>query len=357
VKATDTSDGVPQYTASFSLTIPRWCITDAQGTPDQCLSLPPTVTIGTVLRDRNQEEYAQPRIKYILRAIVNSQDGKVVATEKEIVIIPRSEPPPPINTSDYPNEYMVTTAQSVRFSLFGRPYRMTLSMPEPSPIPLQQAQEHMHGQIELRVDIHNLEREGAALGLHGLSESLKNLKLTLQPVLRAKTFYSTQPFPQVPSQDMVNPTRGLHLLDSVLKLPEQTSDATSWQQSFVSSPDDEKHGRTGNLESWTMRWCFPMYVARKLAPTFCSKIASRQYSIVARVRVKGVQAQEFVLECPLQIYYPPSSDGAPGTITDDHHESDLLGWQSILSERPDEPYENLVRANCDFSAQSKDKKG
>ncbi|KYG42558.1 hypothetical protein M433DRAFT_176630 [Acidomyces richmondensis BFW] len=309
VKVANRADGAQQSIASFSLTIPRWCTTDARGTPDQCLRLPPTLTVGTVLHDRNQEEYAQPRIKYSLRAIVRSQDGKVAATETEIVIIPRSEAPPPINTSDYPEEFIVTTVRSV----------------------------------ELRVDIHSLDSEGAVQDLYGLSESLKKLKLILNPVFRAKTFYSTQPFPQVPSQDMVNPTRGLHLLDSVLKLPEQTYDATSWEQNFISSPNDEKQGQTHVLLiGWMMRWRFPIQVERKLPPTFCSAIASRQYSIVARVRVKGVQVQEIVLECPLQIYYPPSSDDVPYVITSDSLESDIPGWHSVLSQQPDQLYEILV---------------
>lgn len=355
VKVANRADGAQQSIASFSLTIPRWCTTDARGTPDQCLRLPPTLTVGTVLHDRNQEEYAQPRIKYSLRAIVRSQDGKVAATETEIVIIPRSEAPPPINTSDYPEEFIVTTVRSVRFSLFGRSYRMTLSMPEPSPISIKQTEEHLHGQVELRVDIHSLDSEGAVQDLYGLSESLKKLKLILNPVFRAKTFYSTQPFPQVPSQDMVNPTRGLHLLDSVLKLPEQTYDATSWEQNFISSPNDEKQGQTHVLLiGWMMRWRFPIQVERKLPPTFCSAIASRQYSIVARVRVKGVQVQEFVLECPLQIYYPPSSDDVPYVITSDSLESDIPGWHSVLSQQPDQLYEILVRANRDLAARSRD---
>lgn len=142
---------------------------------------------------------------------------------------------------------------------------------------------------------------------------------------------------------MVNPTRGLHLLDSVLKLPEQTYDATSWEQNFISSPNDEKQGQTHVLLiGWMMRWRFPIQVERKLPPTFCSAIASRQYSIVARVRVKGVQVQEIVLECPLQIYYPPSSDDVPYVITSDSLESDIPGWHSVLSQQPDQLYEILV---------------
>lgn len=226
---------------------------------------------------------------------------------------------------------------------------MTISVPQPVPLLFQHRKECPQGNIELYIDVRNLVSGRHDSTLYGLSESLKKLRFTLQPVFRAKTFYSTKPFPQVPGQDMVSAERGgVRLHDSILKLTEQSRDATSWQQQFSPGDNmndnttDTRHGSTGigHLEAWTTRSRFPIRVEKMVAPTFCSAIASRQYSIIGRVSVKGTTVPEFVLECPLQIYFEPAKESTDLCIREaEEEESNLFRPQSIASAWcSDEPY-------------------
>lgn len=301
------------------------------------------MTVGTVLRGPNKEEYAQPRIKYSMVANVRPQDGRVVVVEKEITILPRSEPGPPVQMSDFPNDFIVTTANSMRFSTFGPLYRMTVWMPEPSPISLKDPQDHI-GEIQLDVDVRIAAREGGKPTLYRLSESLRNLNFSLQPVFRAKTFCSTKPFSQAPGQDMVRPEYGIHLHESILKLPEQCRHAHSWRQQFLSPANILDERCSSLLEAWTTHFRFPIKVTHIVAPTFCSATASRQYSIIGRVRVKGAQVQEFVLECPLQIYYLPS-EGSRALAASESQGSHLHAPQ-LRCERPDERHRFSVSATA-----------
>lgn len=223
-------------------------------------------------------------------------------------------------------------------------------MPEPSPIALKHPKDHIQGELEIHVNVRNPHEGESDVSLHGLSESLRNLKFSLQPVFRSKTYYSTKPFPQAPGQDMVKREGGLHLYDSILKLPEQHRDANSWQQQLSLPANGLDKGRTGLLEAWTTQFRFRVQVDRTMAATFCSARASRQYSIIGRVRVKGAQVQEFLLECPLQVYYSPS-EGAAAVTAGEDPESDLHRLDSIPSEWSNEAFSFLVSANRSFATQ------
>ncbi len=242
------------------------------------------MVVGTVLRGPNKEKFAQPRVQYSILANVRDGDGKAVVVEKEITIIPHSEPDPPFPMSDFPSEFIERTSDLTRFFMFGQLYRLTVSMAEPSPVSLQHQQDEI-GEIGLHIDVRVSAKDGAQQALHGLSMNLKNLKVTLQPVFRAKTFYATEPFVRVPGQDMVRPDAGVHLYESMLKLPEQSRYSSSWQQQLSSSTRDTPEIHASLLEAWSTRLQFPIHVAHTMVPTFCS------YSIQAVQRHRACQGE------------------------------------------------------------------
>ncbi|KAK0892793.1 hypothetical protein LTR57_024240 [Friedmanniomyces endolithicus] len=285
------------------------------------------MTVGDVLRGPNKEEYAQPRIKYTLRALVHSHEDDVVTMDKEITVLPRSEPSPPINTSDFPREFVDSAVNPISFSRFQHSYSMTMSLQEPSPITLSHPHQHVTSQLMLDVVIRTFGGGAKGPSLQGLPQNLKNLTFSLQPIFRAKTFYSTKPFPQIPSQTMVYPMGPVRLHDSILKLAEQKSEARSWEQQLSdpasltgkdmdSKPSDfssaaAQKGTAGVIESWTSHIQFPIQIEHDLSPSFCTAVASRQYSIIGRVRVKGAHVSEFILECPVQVNYSLSAPEPP----------------------------------------------
>lgn len=61
-------------------------------------------------------------------------DFKIVQGEKEIIVIPYLEPPPPVEVANFPGEFVSLATNASRASLLGAHYVITLSILEPSPI-------------------------------------------------------------------------------------------------------------------------------------------------------------------------------------------------------------------------------
>ena len=336
-RSTDAVTQRTQFVASFNLTIPQSVVPITGGTPDQCLGLPPTISVGDVFERHDHAKYAQPRIYYRLCAVAKTRspegDLKTVQGEREITITPCSEPSPPVKIADFPGEFVASASNGFCASFLGAQYQMTLSMSEPSPISMGSVQARHATTLHITVEIHAAAGKEPSTTLYPLCKGLKDLKFKIQPVLRAKTYYSTQPFPMVPSQTMVTARGPIRLHDSVLKISEVAVGSSSWQPKFFDDvPCYEEAVRTGpfssgsahssstrrgsqtsvrlpngpsSLRSWITSMDVPLELSGSLLPTFCSAIASRQYSLIARVRVKGASVKEFVLEAPLQVHYLP----------------------------------------------------
>jgi hypothetical protein len=335
--STDAVTQRTQYVASFNLTIPQSVVPKTGGIPDQCLSLPPTISVGDVLEGYDHAMYAQPRIDYRLRAVakIRSPEGdfKTVQGEKEITVMPCSEPSPPVEVADFPGEFIGSAENGFRASLLGAQYLMTLSMSEPSPISMASVQGRHTITLRFEVEIQAAAGKEPSTNLYPLSQGLKDLKFKIQSILRAKTYYSTQPFPTIPSQTMVTAQGPIRLHDSVLKMSEVEVVSSSWQHKFLDDvPCYEEAVRTGSISSgsshsssirlgsqtsvrlpnvpssiraWTTSLDVPLELNGTLVPTFCSAIASRQYSLITRIKVQGASVREFVLEAPLQVHHLP----------------------------------------------------
>lgn len=325
------------YLASFRLVIPRWATLGTGNVPDQCLSLPPSLSAGVPYqRPGEEDEYAQPNICYRLKAHVklNSlQDSilpRTLEASRRIAILPCSPPMPPTDTSDFPAEFISSASNTSRAFFFGSWYMMTLSMQEPAAISLQSTQTRGSVNAMLHVEIKAPASGMGSTRVKKLHLNLKNLLFKIQPILRAKTFYSTQPFHKMPGETMLFLKGPVRLKDEVMKLDAHDLKASSWQHDI---PDEapclaeaNRHSSTSTrsasvstMESadgctaspitddspwaWSTRLSVPITVQPNLPPTFCSVTASRQYSLIMRIRVAGVSIKDFILEMPLQILY------------------------------------------------------
>jgi hypothetical protein len=327
------------YIATFHLIIPRWAVFQTDRVLDQCLSLPPSFSAGTPYRRPGEDcEYAQPNIHYRLRAQVklNSHPDSIPSTlleaSKTIIILPCSPPMPPTDTSDFPGEFITSASNTYRVFLVGSWYVMNLSMEEPPAVCLQSTQ--TNGSIHAMIQV-NIRRSGSAMNATSgkkLPLNLKNLLFKIQPVLRAKTFYSVERFRKLPCQTMLSIKGSMRLKDQVLKLDMQHLKA-SWQHHF---PDEvhssaevdrnsSKSARSASVSTvrsanapeacfavgnspkvWSTRLSMLIPLEPNLPPTFCCVNASRQYSLITRIRVSGIRTKDFVLEVPLQIVYAPN---------------------------------------------------
>lgn len=325
------------YLASFRLVIPRWAILNTENVPDQCLSLPPSLSAGVPYRPPGEEdEYAQPNIRYRLKAHVKLnflQDPilpRTLEASRTIVILPCSPPMPPTDTSDFPAEFISSASNTYRAFLFGSRYTMTLSMQEPAAISLQSTQTCGSVNAMLHVEIKAPASGMGSTSVKRLHLSLKNLLFKIQPILRAKTFYSTQPFRKMPSEAMLFLKSSVRLRDEVMKLDAHDLKASSWQHDIPGevpwlaevdrrSSASTRSASVSTMEPadgckaspmagdcprvWSTRLLVPITVQPNLPSTFCSVTASRQYSLIMRIRVVGARIKDFVLEMPLQILY------------------------------------------------------
>lgn len=204
------------------------------------------------------------------------------------------------------------------------PYQMTLSMTEPPPIILLHRTLQGSTTAVLHVRIEGLNSRflaGSAL------QDFHKLKFWALLGLRLKTFYSTRPFPRFPCQALLTVEGPIRLQDQVICIGEQSHSSNTWSvaqmpkraevTTQVSLAPEEGANRNSiksqstadshsdYSEAWQATFNLPLTVPGHLLPTFCSAIASRQYSLITRIHVDGIRIDRFVLEVPLQITFSP----------------------------------------------------
>jgi hypothetical protein len=285
---------------------------------------------------RNTEKYAQPNISYYLQAVVKlcPSDNALpesLETWREIRIVPYTEVLPPTDTQDFAAEFIETTSNSFRTSMFSSTaYMMTLSTYEPPAIQLKSTQVHGATEMELYVEIKAACDEVDGRNVDRLSQSLRKLTFNVETVLRAKTFYSTTPFIRIPGHSMLTLKGSVRLHDEVLKLNTLHAKPGSWQYllrdrrpsyaeavrrlSVVSeaasgSSSGSSPGPAIASRGWSTCIRLPVTVPPNLPPTFCSAVVARQYSLITRIKIGGVSTKGFILEIPLQVIYSP-----PGSV-------------------------------------------
>ncbi|KAL1582114.1 hypothetical protein WHR41_09155 [Cladosporium halotolerans] len=360
-----TDEGLVEHTSSFSLTIPDHTVTEVDGVPDQCLLLPPSITVGDILDGKDGEKFAQPKIEYRIRAVMKSPsfDGHSasdVRNDHEVSVLPCREPLPPIDTTDFPDEFINSDTHLFRSSYFGSTYQMTLSTTEPTPMSGIPKTPYSATSLRLHVRI-QLPTSKRDCGLRTLCNILKDLRFHMRFSLRAKTFHSIRPFPQMPGYAMVGSDYPPDLHESVFIIQTAEMVSSSWQPHFYSETpqrEDLQHfvpaslcsngsqppgakpinglsfvqddAITLTIDAWETTLDVPLRTKEFLTPTFCSAIASRQYSLEVRVKVKGGPSKEFLLEVPLQVHCrPSSSESSPAGMS-----RAALGNQPESSGRP-----------------------
>ncbi|KFY90092.1 hypothetical protein V498_06176 [Pseudogymnoascus sp. VKM F-4517 (FW-2822)] len=302
---------------------------DPQQLPDHCSQLPPSAELGAVFVDESSgKRYAQPSINYELRALVgiSTQDeDAVIAVESilPIIIIPHTEEFPPTSTHDFPTEFKELDSKFLRLSIFGRPTgTMSISMREPQPLSYNSSSIYAATEAQLDLEFSTPDVGDAVL-------ILQAMKITVHPLIRAKTFYGVESFPRLPSQTLVGVHGQTRLRDDIIRLPRKELSHLQWQ--FKYDLEGRSHGGSEvSPPSYTVddsvvsqnrpstetqsqsqpqapngRWIatirHPIRVESSLLPTFCSAIAARLYTVILHLKVSGIRRESFNLEVPLQV--------------------------------------------------------
>ena len=317
----ETSGG--NATVPFNFTISRLALAKENDVPQQCLQLPPTLCVGQVLKDDvGGKSYAQPHIGYYLIAqaeIYNADQEPTTITATQVIPIWVSRAAnPPLDTGDFPGEFVESQTLSCRLNrLRLDKYGMTLTTAEPPAVIFRDR--NSQGTISSNVSI-KVEDSRPGADPHRLIAIFHKVQVKIIIGLRAKTFYSTRPFPKMPGQSMLTISGPHRLYDEVMPLPPVKHVIRSWFVQSIPFPTGADSGerrlgsdaptsdqqQSKNIPSSAILLADVPVVARvpmDLPPSFCSAVASRQYSLVLKGKISGAYVKDFVLEVPLQIVY------------------------------------------------------
>lgn len=341
----DTEAGVYFYITQFRFVVSKWATPKCGSVPTQCLVLPPSFCHGSILTDdTDATTYAQPLIEYNLRAIAaftnsNAADGTVtIGHQLEVPIRAAPEVFPPCDTEDFFNDFVIKQIHPLRLSIFSfQKYTMTLTAGEPAPVLIVEGHAFESREIVIRVSV---TASISNLDTRAFTILLQRIGFRIIPGLRAKTYYSTQPFPKLPVQALLTVNGPHRLHDQVLKLEEVNRSLTSWRfmetDAVPSIAKGGIHGSTGGNKlyptrdgqsppaEWQSKVTFAIKVPNDATPTFCSAIAARQYSVLILLKATGVNVKDFVLEVPIQLVSAPIR-------TSSAHSSDLRAESSEMS--------------------------
>lgn len=294
------------------------------------MKLPPSLKMGQILTDGN-DKYGQPNVSYRLlftgtAEVINDLRVLQLGSEREILLRPLGEVQPPLETHDFPAEYVDSQVHTWRSAIFDlSSNKMTLSMNEPPAVILLRGVSNGSTTAVLHIKIEGLNSRfitGNAL------QNLHKLRFKTLLGLRSKTFYSTRPFPGFPCQALATVNGPIRLHDQIMSIGKQNHSANTWNVAETSNPAERadrtrfftghraiyssnklrtpSNGYGGPSKIWHTSINLPINVPGDLLPTFCSALVSRQYSLIARIRIDGILNQNYVLEVPLQIV--PSTD-------------------------------------------------
>lgn len=201
------------------------------------------MTVGRVLDGIDGDKYAQPRIKYRIRAVMKStsdsgSSSTIAQADEQVTIMPCSEPSPPIDTNDFPGEFILFVTHPFRTSYLGPRYQMTLSLPEPTPIfKCTTLYSTTNLRLHIRVEI-SAQKSGGDVA--SLSNVLKNMRFKESFALRAKTFYAIRPFSQMPGHTMADAYGLPHVHESVSDIRTVDMSSSSWRPHFHSDASHPK---------------------------------------------------------------------------------------------------------------------
>ncbi|ETN43758.1 uncharacterized protein HMPREF1541_11151 [Cyphellophora europaea CBS 101466] len=301
--------GTKATSAHFAFSISHAALTKAPNVPQQCLQLPPSMTVGAILQDENSGlDYAQPKIIYSLVANVEIRSGSghqmTIYGSKEVPIWLFSAPSPPVDTRDFPAEFVEELYHPCRPNRFRKEtFLVTVSSAEPSPVRFDNRR--TRGNVTCKVVV-TVADTRLGSDVDRLLELSPKIRLSVTPALRIKTFYSMSPFSRMPGQTMLTTTGRIRLHDELRTLPSISYSNLGWH-SNQADVDDHEAQSLGSAVFATVSMVLP--IPPGLPPSFCSAVVSQQYSLIMQCKIKGVQVDTFGLEVPLQIFYDRSKSG------------------------------------------------
>lgn len=239
---------------------------------------------------------------------------------------------PPLETRDFPAEYVESVSNPIRTSLIGTSLgTMTISTREPPALSYNLTASGASTILKFQVDLDAVENGE-------IRRRLRAITFIVEGVIRVKTFRSTSPFPKLPSQDLLIGGGKIRLADQIMELERQTIGNVGWrhwpkndvvlmktQDRFMSRSASASEPYPSNKfatlmrsmsvsepsvasrskGTWRTNFEVPIHITSRLTPTFCSPLIARFYSLILRLKISKLSSKAFELEVPVQVVYLP----------------------------------------------------
>lgn len=314
--------------------------------------------------DADNTTYAQPLIEYNLRIVAVFTDSHAtggavkVSDQLEIHIQAGPEVFPPCDTEDWFSDLVTKQSHSLRPSIFSfQKYTMNVIAHEPSPVLMVVAHPFETTEVVIRVVVTASPRN---VDIGAFATFLQRIGFKIIPGLRAKTFYSTQPFPKLPAQALLTVDGPHRLHDQILKLEQVDRSLTSWRLVATNAAPLSDRGAIVRSTighkihpprsdptppaEWHSEISFSIKLPNDVTPTFCSAIAARQYSLIILLKASGISIENFVLEVPIQlvsaptlsnsVYWSDSGDGLSNVYEPEHLDYEQDSCKVIYDDPP-----------------------
>ena len=263
------------------------------------LRLPPSLDAGKTLIDTRGRTCMQPLIEYAVRSratvyVPGGPQTVQVQRSRKIVLIPFTELAPPLEQEDFPGEFRSSSVTVLRKHPFVTPIgELTVAMDEPEPLKIWSGCERNCGKAWVKL-IFQPSRTTQSRACKARWEC------SIDSYVRVKTFYSTMPLVEMPSDCLLRSNRHLRGHSELIALEPRKADLNL--DDFINEPS-EGHLQSTEHINYSTKLLLPIDVADKLLPTFCTLLAARRYAFRVSVRIKGLIHQSAILEVPLQVCY------------------------------------------------------
>ncbi len=208
--------------------IPKWTIGTDPRTPEQCLVLPPSLTTGPSPQNTASVSYY---LSVTAKLRLQGRESVEISTAtKPITVIPLTEELPPLETQDFPSEFVESVSRAIRTSILRTAIgTITISACEPPALSYSLSSSCSSTSLSLHIALQ-------AGGNSKIHRRLMATRFFIHGVIRLKTFRSTTPFPKVPSQALLTSRGKIRLADEVKPLAKHNIENCEWQF----RPNDEE---------------------------------------------------------------------------------------------------------------------
>jgi len=290
---------------------------------------PPSLSVSSECgnyRETSGQKEGGSQIRYCIRARLLREGVQVVETHQDLDLVPPSPAAPPLEPSDFPNEYKQLDVKKFPASL-GRKSSGSISVAAFEPPPLVCAAEKTTStKLNLR-----FRYRGRAD--HELEALLRCTDCEVKTTVKAATFFSVAVQHAQPTIGLATRSGNTMRVKKAYASQPRKLHLPSWSK----IPGNDAESQDG-LDTWETELPLLLLnqnhvvngVVHYFPPTYSSALVSRRYTAVVEIKLLGARDATFHLEVPLQICYQGRVPKRVLTSVGDGSEEQLSPPESFL---------------------------